>query len=66
MTNSNPTNPVDPFRVEISAQELVALLGDFRNLSRVQQEGIVEYIKKKEQEDPELVRKIKKESGFFR
>jgi hypothetical protein len=66
LTNSNPTNPVDPFRVEISTQELVALLGDFRNLSRVQQEGIVEYIKKKEQEDPELVRKIKKESGFFR
>ena len=59
---SLPTTPgpADPTHEEIELEDVLALVTNFRSLDRVRQEELVDYIKRKERDDPEMVASIKK------
>jgi hypothetical protein len=56
---------VDPFD-DLTDEELVSLLSNFRTLSQGDQQNLVCYMKKMEQEDPYRVQRLKEETARAR
>ena len=52
--------------LDMSYEEMVALVINFKNLDREQQEQLVAYFKVIEKEDPAIVKRVKEATSLFK